>query len=293
MTDITSMFQSIKESLNSERKNRTTSKDFIRLEDPKTYLGRLVPYTKDPAKTFFHYYNHGWTSLATNQYVSAICLRTFEDRCPICEACFKLYRTKKPEDKALANMIRQREQHLVNIYVIEDPTTKENVGQVKILRFGKKLYSKILDATEGSDANEFGARIYDLSENGCNFKIRVEKIDDYPNYDNSRFTSPAVIPDMTPSKMKEVLDSVFDLSTKIDVKTPDELQSLVDTHLFCVNMDKLTKSATKETENKTTEKPRTMSTGIEQPKEQKTEKAPVTDEHNEKIKNMLRDLDSL
>lgn len=292
MTDMTSMFQSIKESLSNENKARVSFKEFIKLEAQKTYLGRLVPYIKDPTKTFFHYYAHGWKSLATGQYVDGFCLRTLGERCPICEACFKLYKTKQASDKEMASLCRQQERHLVNYYVIEDPTNANNVGTVKIYRFGKKMYGKILDATEGSDANEFGSRIYDLSENGCNFKIKVEKTsDDFINYDNSRFTSPGPIPNMTPEKLQQVLDSAFDLSSKIEVKSAEDLQAMIDTHLFCVNMDKSAKRVDK-TEKTENEKPA--------PKATKTEEVPAapaapkanTAATNDRIKDILKELDA-
>jgi hypothetical protein len=236
---VQSMFESIKEGLNAEKTGSNAFKDFIKMQVGKTYLGRLVPNIKDPKSTFYHYSHHGFTSLSTGQYVDAMCLKTFGERCPICEQVFKLYKTKNEDDKKLAYSIRSLDKHLVNFYIINDPTTPENEGTVKILRFGKHIHDKILAATEGDDADEFGYKIYDLSENGCNFKIKAESNSDerskrqFTNYSNSRFTSAGAIPNMTPEKMQEIYTTSFDLTKVLDVKSAEEMIKMLKVHVFC------------------------------------------------------------
>ena len=238
MSDIKSMFESIKESLNAkESSNNNAFRNFLKMEAGKSYLVRFIPNVGDPKSTFFHYAHHGFTSLSTGQYVDATCPRSFGERCPICEVRFKLYKTKKEDDRNLAYMIRSHDKHMVNVYVVNDPTNAENEGTVKILRFGKRIHDKILDATEGDDASEFGPRVYDLTENGCNFKIKVETAQDgtrkFTNYNNSRFTAPCAIPNMDTDKIKEVYDSIFDLTKILEMKSEDELNDILKNHVFC------------------------------------------------------------
>lgn len=230
-TDIKSMFESIKASLNVQNPaGNAAFRNFLKMEVDKIYLVRFIPNIADPKATFFHYSHHGFTSLSTGQYVDATCPRSFGERCVICEARFKLYKTKKEDDKELAYAIRAHDKHLANIYVVSDPTNSENEGQVKILRFGKRIYDKVLSATEGDDADEFGSRVYDLSENGCNFKIKVETASEgnrkYINYNNSRFTSPGAVPNMTPEKLQEVYAGIFDLTKIVEMKTEAELNDI-------------------------------------------------------------------
>lgn len=237
-TDIKSMFESIKASLNVEKtSNNNSFRNFLKMEAGKTYLVRLIPNIVDPKSTFYHYMHHGFTSLSTGQYIDATCPRSFGERCPICETRFKLYKTKKEEDKNLAYLIRTFEKHLVNVYVVSDPTTPDNEGCVKMLRFGKRVYDKILAATEGDDADEFGSRVYDLSENGCNFKIKVETSSEgnrkFTNYNNSRFTAPCAIPNMDPNKIKETYEGVFDLTKVLEMKSEDDLSDILKNHVFC------------------------------------------------------------
>ena len=241
-TDIKSMFESIKASLNVEKTGNSSFRNFLKMEVGKTYLVRFLPNIADPKSTFFHYSHHGFTSLATGQYVDATCPRSFDERCPICEERFKLYKTKNEDDRNLAYMIRAHEKHLVNVYVVNDPTNAENEGTVKILRFGKRIYDKILDATDGDDKDEFGSRVYDLSENGCNFKIKVESSSEgnrkFTNYNNSRFTAPGAIANMTPEKVKEVYDGIFDLSKILEMKSEAELADVLKNHVFCTGAAK-------------------------------------------------------
>ena len=291
-TDIKSMFESIKESLNAEKQSGNSSfKNFLKMEVGKTYLVRFIPNIVSPKETFFHYSHHGWTSLSTGSYVDGICLRTFNERCPICEARFKLYKTKKPEDKDLAYMLRSYDKHLVNVYVISDPTTPENEGTIKILRFGKRVYDKVLAATEGDDAEEFGPRIYDLSENGCNFKIKVESSSEnnrkFTNYNNSRFTAPSAIPNLDSKKVKDIYDNIFDLSKIIEVQSADDLANMLQTHAFS-GETKPPSSAKPSTEVKedSDDIPFNNTPVSEPPASKSTTQ-------DEKIKNLLEGLDNL
>jgi hypothetical protein len=309
-TDIKSMFESIKESLHVEKPASSGFRNFLRMEVGKTYLVRFVPNMGDPKSTFFHYKHHGFTSNATGQYVDATCPREFGDRCPICEARFKLYKTKDEADRNLAYMIRPHEKHLANIYVVNDPTNPENEGTVKILRFGKRIYDKIFDATEGDDVDEFGHRVYDLSENGCNFKIKVESSSEgnrkFTNYNNSRFTAPGAIPNMTPEKIKEVYDNIFDLTKILEMKSEEEMVDILNQHVFCNDDNPISVEKKEEASQAVKDAVETVNessdddddlpynfdteTKSESEPEAETEAAGSTDE---KIKNLLDGLDNL
>lgn len=235
--DIKTMFQSIKDSMKDEKKNTGNYKDILKLKPDNVYILRLVPNMEKPSNTFFHYFHHGWQSLATGQYVDSLCLSTYDERCPICEERFKLSRSTKEADKELAKLINRMEKRMVNVYVVNDPVTPENNGTIKVLRYGTKIHKKIDEAINGSDAEEFGARIFDLSDNGCSFKLKVETakegVRQFQNYDNSRFMGAAAIEGMTPEKRKEILETAYDLTKYVESKTRDEMIKLVQTHVYC------------------------------------------------------------
>jgi len=239
-----SMFQSIKDALaSSDNKGSATFNEIMQTRPGNTYTVRLLPYAKDPGKTFFHYYNHGWVSYATGQYVQTLSPQTFGDRDPIAEERFRVLRTGTEEEKEKMSAVRRLEKWLVNVYVVDDPSNPENNGKVKLLRYGKQLQKIITEAIEGEDAEEFGARIFDLGSDGVSFKIKVEQQGDYPTYVSSRFTTAGKI-NLSEDEQKDLYDNVFDLSEVFTLKTFDELKEMLNEHYYCKTEDSVTSDNT-------------------------------------------------
>ena len=135
-------------------------------------------------------------------------------------------------------MLTRRENWLINVYVISDPTDGENNGKVKILRFGKQLHKIIMAAIEGEDADEFGSRVFDLSENGCSLKIKVEEQGGYSTYVSSRFASPQKIPGLIDDdSINQVYNNVYDLESVFSVKSYEELKDMLNEHFYCKEPD--------------------------------------------------------
>ena len=230
-----SMFDSIRESL-QKKVTSSSFQDFLKLEVGKTYVVRLLPNIENLTRTFYHYYNHMWNSLATNQLTSVLCPTTFGDRCPIDEYRFKVYRSGSEAEKEQSKILRRNENWLVNVYVESDPTNPENEGKIKILRYGKQLNKVIHDATEGDDVKYFGARVFDLSENGCSLRIKVDKNEGgYASYVSSKFLPASSITGLSEDEQacNTIYDSVKELDKIFEVKSYDEIQHLLDTHYFC------------------------------------------------------------
>jgi len=233
----TSMFQSIKDALaSSDSKGSATFNEIMQTKVGNTFTVRLLPFAKDPSKTFFHYYNHGWNSFATGQYVQTLSPQTFGERDPIAEERFKVLRTGSEEEKEKMSAVRRLEKWLVNVYVIDDPVNPDNNGKVKILRYGKQLQKIITEAIEGEDAEEFGPRIFDLGSEGVNFKIKVEQQGDFPTYVSSRFTAAGKV-DLSEDQQKDIYDGVFDLTEVFTLKSYDDLKEMFNEHYYCKTED--------------------------------------------------------
>tara|TARA_R110000824_G_scaffold391618_2_gene589529 strand:+ start:269 stop:1102 length:834 start_codon:yes stop_codon:yes gene_type:complete len=229
----TSMFQSIKDALaSSDSKSSATFNEIMQTRVGNTFTVRLLPFAKDPSKTFFHYYNHGWNSFSTGQYVQTLSPQTFGERDPIAEERFKVLRTGSDEEKEKMQAVRRLEKWLVNVYVVDDPANPDNNGKVKILRYGKQLQKIITEAIEGEDAEEFGPRIFDLGSDGVNFKIKVEQQGDFPTYVSSRFTAAGKV-DLSEDEQKNIYDKTFDLSEVFTLKSYDELKEMFNEHYYC------------------------------------------------------------
>lgn len=227
-----SMFESIKSALVSSNDSKSKFSEIMQTKPGNTYTVRLLPDSKSPADTFFHYYNMGWNSFATGQYVQALSPQTFGDRCPISEERFRLARMGTDEEKEKAAALRRTEKWLVNVYVVDDPTNPENNGKVKILRYGKQLQKIITEAIEGEDASEFGARIFDLSDEGVNFKVKCEQQGDYPTYVSSRFTSAGKL-NLTEDQQKDIYTQTHTLKETFPIKSADELTEMLNEHFHC------------------------------------------------------------
>jgi len=235
-----SMFQSIKDALVSDtQKSNTSYNEIMSCRPGNTYTVRLLPYGPDPAKTFFHYYNHGWTSFATGQYVQALSPQTFGERDPIAEERYKVLRTGNQEEKEKMQAVKRLEKWLVNVYVIDDPTNPDNNGKVKMLRYGKQLHKIVTEAIEGEDAEEFGPRIFDLGSDGASLKIKVEDQGGYPTYVSSRFTTVGSV-DLTEDEQKDIYDNVFKLDEVFTLKSNDDLKAMLNEHYYCKTEDDTT-----------------------------------------------------
>lgn len=225
------MFASIKDSLAKPTQSSSSTSNILRLKTGNTYTVRLLPYTPEPSKTFFHYFSHGWVSEATGQFQSAISPQTWGERDPIAEARFRIMRTGTEEEKEKAKALTRREQWLINVYVVKDPENPENEGKVKILRFGKQLHKIIMEAIEGDDAEEFGEKIFSYPE-GCNLRVKVEEQGGYPSYVTSRFASPSEIPGLSEDGLGSLYEQSFELDKVYPVKSYDELVTMLNEHYY-------------------------------------------------------------
>lgn len=229
-----SMFESIKEELNKS-KAKSGLRDILRTPPGHTYTVRLIPNIQDPKKTFFHYYNFGWESYATGEYVQFVSPSTWGERDPIAEGRLKLLKHGTPEEKAKAEKLLRRENWLVNVYVINDTNEPENNGKVKMLRYGRQIQKILDEAMNGEDADQYGSRIFDLSGAGCSFKIKAEKQGEYPTFVSSRFSPPGEVPALgsDTKKIEAVYNSIHALDTVFRVQSYDELKAAFEKHFLC------------------------------------------------------------
>lgn len=225
------LFESLKETLSAKTKTDSSFKDFLKCEPDKTYIVRLLPNLEDNSKTRFHYWQHIFDSCVTGKKISILCPNTYGEKCPIDEYRSKVWASKNEKLIEQSKPLRKTEKWLYNVFVISDPTNPENNGQVKILNAGVQLQKIIQSAIDGDDSQEFGFKIFDLTENGCNLRIKVEKNEGgYPSYVSSRFMSPSKIEGL--DDIDVAYDSVKSLDSIFQRKTYDEIKKLMDVHFF-------------------------------------------------------------
>lgn len=283
------MFETLRDSLTKKNEggnNNTLYKNIMKLEPGNTYLVRLIPNLKDINKTFFYHVQHGWNSFATGQYVSALSLPKGEYD-PIGQTRYKLlYKSNNDADKVKGAEIKRTEKWLANVLVVDDPVNKQNNGKVMILRFGKQLHKIIEDAMK--ETEDYGDRIFDLSERGCNLKIKVEKQGEFPYYGSSRFTTPKEIEGLDGKKQEQVYENVYDLESVFPRKNKEELEKMLEEHFFCTSAVTPVPSKANRTEAATDN-----SELVEQKTQVKTAVISKKKEENEEelIKNLLDGID--
>lgn len=237
----------IESSFDSAKSSGGLYKNILRFQDDKEYVVRLLPYMPDVNNTMFRRTYRGWKSCKTGKYIEFTHpdTRTSQERNPIHEHSLKVSNglRKRKLDKDHEDMKRGRdlwenESYLYNCYVIDDPVTPDNNGKVMVLNLGKTLHDKIYDHFKGGRANEFGMKIFDISEKGCNFKIRAETKGGKKKgalsrtYENSYFMMPSEIEGVSdnPEKIQEIYDSCFDLTQIFKVATPEEMERALEEH---------------------------------------------------------------
>jgi len=145
---------------------------------------------------------------------------------PVSEDNSRLWNTGLDSDKEIARKRKRKLTYYTNVLIVSDPKNPENEGQVKLFKFGKKIFDKITEAMQPQFEDEKPLNPFDFWE-GANFKLKIRKVDGYWNYDKSEFDSPSPIADndddiQSTWKQQYALSEFSDPST---FKSYDELKA--------------------------------------------------------------------
>lgn len=231
-----------------EENTKVVDENFLQLSAGHTYTFRLLPNIHNPAKTFTSYEEYGFKSVDGGRYIYA-------GRTPhsvgkkdiIKDLQWATYsEAKKVGDevgmKRSYELFPQQKQ-MVNVYMVDNTENPDLNGTVKILRYSAKtnkdkvpsspIFGKIYDGIFGSDKSEIGKRAFDLSGDGVNFQIKVEKnAGGWNDYSKSSFKFPSSL-GLTEERIAEIYKETKDLETFIpEVKSDEDLKSLLDVHWY-------------------------------------------------------------
>lgn len=152
--------------------------------------------------------------------------RTINQPDPCAEYIAEKWRNAHTEaDKAAlrsAGLTKARHTYIANILVVNDPDHPENNGQVKLWRFGQKIYDMITDKAKPDpfDETKGGVNVTDW-DTGCNFKLLVYTKDNrFPTYEKSAFDAPSPIGD--DATIVKIADKMYDLGEFTD---PNKIKS--------------------------------------------------------------------
>jgi hypothetical protein len=158
------------------------------------------------------------------------CLTTLNDKCPVCEHNSTLWNSGVEANKDIARKQKRKLSYISNIYVVSDPSNPENEGQIKLFKFGKKIFDKITEAMNPEFADETPVNPFDLWE-GANFKLKIRNVEGYRNYDKSEFSDKSSLLDGDDDKLEQLWKNEYSLkefTEKKHFKSYEQLKARLD-----------------------------------------------------------------
>ena len=156
-------------------------------------------------------------------------LTTLNKKDPVSESNSLLWNSGVDADKEIARKRKRKLSYIANVLIINDAKHPENEGQIKLFKFGKKIFDKITEAMKPEFEDEKPINPFDFWE-GANFKLKIRKVDGYWNYDKSEFDSPSAIKD-NDEAIEEIWNKQYALKPFLapeNFKSYDELKSKLD-----------------------------------------------------------------
>ena len=156
-------------------------------------------------------------------------LTTLNKKDPVSESNSLLWNSGVDADKEIARKRKRKLSYIANVLIINDAKHPENEGQIKLFKFGKKIFDKITEAMKPEFEDEKPINPFDFWE-GANFKLKIRKVDGYWNYDKSEFDSPTAIAN-NDEAIEEIWNKQYALKPFLapeNFKSYDELKSKLD-----------------------------------------------------------------
>ena len=144
-------------------------------------------------------------------------LTTLSQKDPVGELNRTLWNSGLDADKDTARKQKRKLSYYSNIYVVKDQLHPENEGRVFLYKYGKKIHDKIASAMQPQFEDETPINPFDLWK-GANFKIKIQTIGGYWNYDKSEFDSPSVLGGLEDDALEKVWKSQYSLKEFTDLK---------------------------------------------------------------------------
>jgi len=168
----------------------------------------------DDALPWVRVFNHGFQGPG-GWYIENS-LTTLNQKDPVSEYNSILWNSGIEANKEIARKQKRRLTYISNILVVSDPKNPENEGQIKLYKFGKKIFDKISEAMNPEFADETPLNPFDFWE-GANFKIKIRQVEGYRNYDKSEFDSITPV-DGDDDKLEAIWKKEYSLKEFLDPK---------------------------------------------------------------------------
>ena len=186
---------------------------------------RFLPGAADAATPWIRYWDHAFKGPSGQWYIEKS-LTSIGQQDPLSELNSKMWNSGVESDKGIVRQRKRNLRYVANVLIVSDPSAPENEGQVKLYRFGKKIFDKIMDSMQPQFPDETPVNPFDMWE-GADFTIKIRKVEGYPNYDASSFKSPAPVPG-SDEELEALYNTQHDLNEWTDPKSYKTYEELKD-----------------------------------------------------------------
>ena len=233
-TQLSSLHTEI-EKINNPSTNRNDDDRLWRAELDKSGNGyaviRFLPAPEGEDLPWVRVFTHGFQGPG-GWYIENS-LTTLGQKDPLSDYNSMLWNSGVEANKEIARKQKRRLTYISNILVVKDPANPQNEGQVRLFKFGKKIFDKVNGSMNPEFEDETPVNPFDLWE-GTNFKLKIRKVDGFSNYDKSEFEAPAAVLDGDDAKLEELWKKEYQLLEFVDpknFKSYDDLKTRLDTVL--------------------------------------------------------------
>ena len=186
---------------------------------------RFLPAPAGEELPWVRFWDHGFQGPGGLWYIENS-LTSIGQADPVSEMNSVLWNTGREEDKQIARDRKRRLHYVTNIQVVTDPSNPANDGKVFLYKFGKKIFDKIMDVMQPQFADESPVNPFDFWA-GANFKLKIQQVAGYRNYDKSEFANPSAI-SSNDAQIEAVYNTLYSLKDFVDpknYKSYDELKA--------------------------------------------------------------------
>ena len=228
-TDLSKLVEQAKETTGTTNTRQSDDPRFWQPTRDKAGNGyaviRFLPGSADAATPWIRYWDHAFKG-PTGQWYIEKSLTSIGQQDPLSELNSKMWNSGVESDKGIVRQRKRNLRYVANVLIVSDPSNPENEGQVKLYRFGKKIFDKIMDSMQPQFPDETPVNPFDMWE-GADFTVKIRKVEGYPNYDASSFKSPAAVPG-SDDELEALYNKQHELGEWTDptnYKTYDELKA--------------------------------------------------------------------
>ena len=142
-------------------------------------------------------------------------LTTLGQKDPVGELNRTLWNSGLDADKEIARKQKRKLSYYSNIYVVKDQLNPQNEGKVFLYKYGKKIHDKVVSSMQPQFEDETPVNPFDMWQ-GADFRIKIQTIGGYWNYDKSDFAAPATLGGFSDEQLEDIWKSQHSLKEFTD-----------------------------------------------------------------------------